>query len=81
MAHRTLIALAVLALTAPAFLAQDLTEKNYDSIRQQILPSAEEEQWRKIDWHPTLWDGVIAAQKADKPIMLFAMNGHPFGCT
>jgi hypothetical protein len=28
-----------------------------------------------------LWDGVIAAQKQDMPILLWAMNGHPLACT
>jgi len=34
-----------------------------------------------VDWLPTLWDGVIVAQKQNKPILLWAMNGHPLGCT
>jgi hypothetical protein len=34
-----------------------------------------------VNWLPTLWDGVIAAQKQDKPILLWAMNGHPLACT
>jgi hypothetical protein len=75
-----LVLLASLAATS-SFHAQDLTEKNYDSTKQQIIPGADEEKWREIDWQPTYWDGVTAAQKADKPVMLFTMNGHPFGCT
>lgn len=58
-----------------------VTLKNYDTVRQHVLPRAEEEEWRKIEWRTTFWQGVMDAQKADKPVLLFAMNGHPFGCT
>jgi hypothetical protein len=34
-----------------------------------------------VHWLPTFWDGVIAAQKQEKPILLWAMNGHPLACT
>lgn len=79
---RRLVAAAVLlAFIGNAFQAQELTEKNYDSIKKQVMPTVQEEEWKRIGWHATLWDGVIAAQKADKPMMLFAMNGHPVGCT
>lgn len=81
MSRRIAFALLATLAIASSFHAQDLTEKNYDSIKQQIIPRADEEKWREIAWHPTYWDGVTAAQKADKPVMLFTMNGHPFGCT
>lgn len=79
--QRLLIALVALTFFGLAVRGQELTEKNYDDIKKEVLPTAAEEEWRKIDWHPTLWDGVIKGQKDEKPIMLFAMNGHPFGCT
>jgi len=75
------MALLVLAFVGLAVRGQELTERNYDDIKKEVLPTAAEEEWRKIDWHATLWDGVITGQKDEKPIMLFAMNGHPFGCT
>jgi hypothetical protein len=50
-------------------------------VREHVLPSDEEEKWRKMEWRTTFWQGVMDAQKADKPVLLFAMNGHPFGCT
>ena len=58
-----------------------VTAKNYDTVREHVLPSDEEEKWRKMEWRTTFWQGVMDAQKADKPVLLFAMNGHPFGCT
>jgi len=81
MTRRLLSALVILLALGAVANSQELTEKNYEDIKKEIMPSAAEEEWRKIEWHPTLWDGVIKAQKDDKPIMFFAMNGHPFGCT
>ncbi|MBE7492363.1 MAG: hypothetical protein HS108_11480 [Planctomycetes bacterium] len=81
MLRRTAVALGLLLALGAVASGQELTDKNYEEIRRQIMPTAAEEEWRKIEWHPTLWDGVIKAQKDDKPIMFFAMNGHPFGCT
>ena len=34
-----------------------------------------------ITWLPSLWDGVEKAHRAKKPILLWAMNGHPLACT
>lgn len=73
MTYRTI---AVLLL-----LAQDWSEKTYEAARKKILPAAPERAWEKIPWRPTYWDGVVEAQKADKPILLWAMNGHALACT
>lgn len=52
-----------------------------DTWRKHIRPNAEELAWMKIDWLPDLRSGIEAAGKAGKPILLWTMNGHPFGCT
>jgi hypothetical protein len=78
---RLLSALLLLVPLSAVFNAEELTDKNYERIRTHILPDEDEEAWLKVDWRATFWDGVIDAQKEDKPIMLFAMNGHPFACT
>ena len=46
-----------------------------------IKPSPEECTFEQVEWRPVLWDAVIEAQRQDKPILLWAMNGHPMGCT
>ncbi len=35
----------------------------------------------EIQWRSTLAAGVREASAAHKPILLWAMNGHPLGCT
>lgn len=79
--RRFIAALLLTPLLFCAISAEDLSEKNYKQIRDSILPKPEEVEWRAIGWRTTLWDGVIDAQKEDKPVLLYAMNGHPFGCT
>ncbi|MEZ5978099.1 MAG: hypothetical protein R3F34_07780 [Planctomycetota bacterium] len=59
----------------------ELTEAEFRSIWERIEPDAEEEAWRTIPWRTTFWQGVVDANELDRPVLLFAMNGHPFGCT
>ncbi len=68
----------LLVLFAPK---QDLNDKSYEKLRDQIAPSKEEVAWLAIPWHVSLWDAVIEAQKQEKPVLLYAMNGHPLACT
>jgi len=70
----------MLALIATLVLAQELTEKTFERVRDEILPSKEDLKWLDIPWQPTLWDGIVAAQKEEKPVLFFAMNGTPLGC-
>jgi hypothetical protein len=49
--------------------------------RDLILPGATERSYRKIAWRTSVLQGIIDAQKNDKPVMIVLMNGHPLGCT
>jgi hypothetical protein len=73
--------ITVFLLLALPLCAQELTEKTVDDIRDFVLPAKQELAWKEIPWRATLWDGVIDAQKQDKPILFWAMNGHPLACT
>jgi hypothetical protein len=74
-------ALWVFLAAAAALSAQDLSDKTYEACRKHILPDETESRWEKIPWRGSYWDGVVDAQQADKPILLWAMNGHALGCT
>ena len=85
MLNRSLLlgCLSTLALT-PSALAQgtpELTDRSYARLRDYVLPDKEEDRWRQVDWKSSYWDAVVEAQKAKKPILLWAMNGHPLGHT
>ena len=63
-----------------ALFTQDLTWETYDKIRDHVVPSKAELKWLDIGWRPTVWDALVEAQKGDKPILIWAMNGHPLAC-
>ncbi len=58
-----------------------LTSENLAAWREHLLPAESDLVWQKIPWLTTLADGVVAANAADRPLLLWVMNGHPFGCT
>jgi hypothetical protein len=60
---------------------QELTGESYDRWKQYLLPKPDELKWREIPWHTSFWSAVVEAQQKDKPILLWAMNGHPLACT
>ena len=63
--------LATGLLTLSPLIAPELTEESFGKWFA----------WRKIPWRRTLWEAALEAQKRDMPILLWAMNGHPLGCT
>jgi hypothetical protein len=58
-----------------------LTEESFARWRDYIRPAADELAWREIPWEISFWDAVIRAQREEKPILVWAMNGHPLACT
>ena len=64
-------------LAADEFQEKELTGANYAKWRAHVLPRNWELSYRKIPWRTSFWDAVIEAQARDKPILLWAMNGHP----
>ncbi|MFG0285428.1 MAG: hypothetical protein ACF8R7_13505 [Phycisphaerales bacterium JB039] len=72
------IACACLAAPAPA---QDLTAETFDKWAEYIRPAPAECSWEEIRWLESLGKGIAAGAKDRKPVLLWAMNGHPQGCT
>ncbi len=69
-------------LEAPPVEADvDLSDENYQVWRDHILPESSEMAWNQIPWLSTFKDGIIAANAAQRPLLLWTMNGHPLGCT
>lgn len=58
-----------------------LTEATFEALRAAILPSKEEERWREIPWRTSTWDAVVEGAETERPVLLWAMNGHPLACT
>ena len=69
------------AVPSPDELRQPQRSAEYARWRDYLLPSASEQSHRTIPWRASVLHGLIDAQKQDKPILLFLMNGHPLGCS
>ncbi len=65
----------------PVAAAIDLDDENYESWRDHIVPETSELAWEQIPWLTAFKDGIDAADRAGKPLLLWTMNGHPLGCT
>lgn len=56
-----------------------LTEANFQRLHDTLQPG--NEPWRTIPWRIALLDAQRAAAEQNKPIFIWAMDGHPLGCT
>jgi hypothetical protein len=65
----------------PAKAKVELNDQNYAEWRRHILPDTGELAWQQIPWATSFKDGIVAADAAGKPLLLWTMNGHPLGCT
>lgn len=70
-------ALACAVLATPG----DDWAPSWEHWRDYLRPAPAEEAWLAVDWRPVFWDAVLEAHESEKPILLWAMNGHPLGCT
>ena len=61
--------------------APTLDGSNFKQWYTAIMPTAEECSFQDLNWRPSLWSAVAEANKQDKPILLWTMNGHPLACT
>ena len=60
-------------------LPADPAAASFDEMRRRALPTPDEVAWRDIPWRASLADGIAAAAAADRPLLLWLMNGHPAG--
>ena len=85
----TRIAAPILALAAlqPGGIGQQdleahtLAPDSLDRWLTYLLPGEDEVAWLEIPWRATLWEAVRVAHEQQRPVLLWAMNGHPLGCT
>ena len=58
-----------------------LTEKTYQKWRDFIEPTETDLAWTLIPWRTSFQKGLVESIEKQKPMLLWAMNGHPLGCT
>jgi hypothetical protein len=65
----------------PHWPVPEITSTNLDKWIKFIRPSAGELGWRNVRWHRSLSEAAEEAEQLKRPILLWAMNGHPCGET
>ena len=60
--------------------SEQLTEESFQRLHAELQP-APDEPWRTIPWKIALLDAQQEAAREHKPIFIWAMDGHPLGCT
>jgi hypothetical protein len=60
--------------------SRDLTVDDFKTLHAQLQP-AKDEAWRTIPWKVSLVEAQAVAARERKPIFIWAMDGHPLGCT
>ena len=52
-----------------------------DTWVERLEPKKADEAWRRIGWRPEFAAAILEARERKMPVLLWAMNGHPLGCT
>ena len=58
-----------------------LDDQSFERWRDYVRPQANEECYLQIPWRESFFIAINEARQTDRPILLWAMNGHPLGCT
>jgi len=69
------------ATIATRSYGQEITPSEFSQLKQQLIAESSTGLWRSIDWKISLLEAQHIAVKEQKPIFIWAMDGHPLGCT
>ena len=61
-------------------LAGEISDAEFSRLLEQLRPAASD-RWRTIPWKTSLLDAQREAVEKRRPIFIWAMDGHPLGCT
>ena len=70
----------VAGMRSPEVFSGELTDAEFQRLHEELQPEADAP-WRSIPWKIALLDAQRTAVEEDKPIFIWAMDGHPLGCT
>ena len=67
-------------MTSAASVAAELSEQRCRELVAELQPG-KDALWRTIPWRLSVLEATAIALEEDKPIFIWAMDGHPLGCT
>lgn len=70
---------AMIIAATTGVCSEQLSEQQFTELHAQLQPG--EEPWRTIPWKIALLDAQRTAVAEKKPLFIWAMDGHPLGCT
>ena len=84
---KTLFSVLIVCILTSAGLSQDekldaldgLSEQDFSRLHAELQPR--NKTWKTIPWKTSLLDAQRLAVEQKKPILIWAMDGHPLGCT
>jgi hypothetical protein len=77
--HHFLWALTAI-ITATAAKGDELTEAEFLKLHAELQPD-QTALWRTVPWKISVLSAQQIAAEQKKPIFIWAMDGHPLGCT
>lgn len=75
----TISGLLALSLAFDGADVAPVARAEVEKLHRELIP-AKTEPWETIGWRTDLLAACEEAEKAGKPLFLWAMNGHPLGC-
>jgi hypothetical protein len=72
------------AVAIPVAAPQDPpvpTAADYERWARAIEPDEQERSYEQIAWRNAFGSAIAEARALGRPVLLWAMNGHPLGCT
>lgn len=76
----SLIAIGLITIPSSVVRADDLDEAEFRRLHEELQPD-QDSPWRSIPWKISLLEAQRVAAAEQKPIFIWAMDGHPLGCT
>lgn len=58
-----------------------LDDRTFEALLDHVLPDPVETDYESIRWRARFHEAVTEATERRMPVLLWAMNGHPLGCT
>ena len=73
------ICLLLAAFVQSAVNAGELSQERCSELLSTLKPG-KDAVWRSIPWRLSVLEARAIALKEDKPVFIWAMDGHPLGC-
>jgi hypothetical protein len=75
-----LVILALIALPIDLSEAQEWDDSLFADLHKEVC-QCPDDTWRTIPWKTDLLEAQRLSLAESKPIFIWAMDGHPLGCT